>query len=94
MRRSMVDFQPQIVVRLQDRQLRLPGENLPETALMPGKQMLDENDRHPGIDREMLQQFPKRLQPAGRSAHADDRKRTLLRRLAGALLSRCSGALV
>jgi hypothetical protein len=37
-------------------------------------EMLHQNETHTGIERQILEQFRERLQPAGGSANADDGK--------------------
>jgi hypothetical protein len=52
-------------------QLRPVPEQLNQRAGVVGVEMLDEHERHPGVDREGIQQLAKRLEASRRSSDPD-----------------------
>ena len=55
-----------------DRQLGVPREQLVHQALEVGRQVLDDDERHPGVAREVVEEALERLEAAGGGADADD----------------------
>ena len=50
----------------------------PQPALMGGVEVLDQDEGHPGVGRQVRQEQGERLEPAGRGADADDGKGSVL----------------
>ena len=63
------------VGHFQDRHAGCFRQELRQGAFVPGRQMLDDDDRHPGARRKRLQECRQGFQTAGRSVYADDGKR-------------------
>ena len=53
---------------------RRTAEDLGQSALMLGIQMLHEHEAHAGVGGNVIEQFGERFQPARRCTHADDGK--------------------
>ncbi len=62
------------MTRLGDGHLRRPREQVGQTALVPGVQVLDEDERHARVGAQALEQLRERIEPAGGRADADDWK--------------------
>ena len=62
------------MTRLGDGHLGRPREQVGQTALVPGVQVLDEDERHARVGAQVLKQLRERIEPAGGRADADDRK--------------------
>ncbi len=60
--------------RLPDGHARLAGQDRGQDALVRGRKVLDEHERHPRIDRHVAQELSEGLQASGRGAHAHDGK--------------------
>ncbi len=58
-----------------DRHRRGARKDLRQGAFLVRVQVYHEQESHAGIGRQRLEQLRDRLQPAGRSAHADDEER-------------------
>ena len=70
----MIRFQDHSVFDLDDRHLRCFGEELVQNAFMEGIKVLDHHERHPGVDREGLEQRRASLQAPGGGANPHHRK--------------------
>src|SRR5688572_10771493 len=64
------------MTRLGDGHLGGPREQVGQTALVPGVQVLDEDERHARVGAQVLEQLHERIKPAGGRADADDWKPT------------------
>ena len=76
-RRQQVDgvrLDQHLVLGLADRHRRPPRQQLVHQALEVRRQVLEDDERHPGVGREVREQPFERLEPAGRCADADDVK--------------------
>jgi hypothetical protein len=70
----------QAVGHLDDRQRRLPRQQLRQVAGLRGVQVLHQDECHARGGRQVREELRERLPPAGGSADADDGKRTRGRR--------------
>lgn len=70
----MIRLQRHSVLDLEDRHLRCFGEELVQNAFMVGIEVLDEYERHPGVDRQGLEQRRASLQSSGGGADANNRE--------------------
>ena len=58
-----------------DRQRGVPRQQLVHQALEVGRQVLDDDERHPGVARDVVEEALERFEAAGRRADADDEAR-------------------
>ena len=62
------------VLGLADRHRRGLGQRVAQEARVGGIEVLDEDERHPAVGGEVLEELGERLEPPGRGADADDRE--------------------
>jgi hypothetical protein len=72
---NVVRFHQRVVAHLDHRQRCRATENLRERAGMLRSQVLDDDERHAGVDRYRTQQLRQSFDTTRGSADADDRKR-------------------
>lgn len=74
---DVVGLDPHTVQCLEDRQLRRAGEQGGEDALVRGGQVLDEDERCTGVQRQVLQQQAESFEATRGSSDSDDGKGVL-----------------
>ena len=75
LRRNQIDvvgFDRHAVFDEMDRQQRVPRQQFVHQALEVWRQVLDDDERHPGVFREVVEEAHERIEAAGGRADADD----------------------